>query len=192
MCRKSNFHNEPSYNYEDIKPFLCKPSVNQGRLLHGEAMYDTGINEDGTYLYHVTNFGNFKNIIEKGLKCSKGGTGGAGEIMAGGKFKKHESGYLFATSSPKIVDKYVFNYDELSDNDLTRIDLIPILLRFKPYSDEIWITDIKQKDAVKGKNNIESARLEFLCFEGWVSLRTKSARDTIVSIINDISGLPPQ
>lgn len=191
MCRKSNSYNELSYNYEDIKPFMCKPSVNPKGLLHGEAKYETDVNEDGAYLYHVTNLGNFKSIVKQGLICTQGSKGGAGEIMAGGKFKNHEAGYLFATSSPKIVDRYIYNYDELSDNDLTRIDLIPILLRFKPRSCEIWKADKKQKDAVKGKNNIESARLEFLSFEGWVSLSTKSARNTVSGIIDDIFGIIP-
>lgn len=184
------------YNYEDIKPFLCKPKVNEVNaksLLFGEARYETDINSDGRYLYHVTRLGNLKSIIKNNLSCTYGSNGGIGELMAGRKFEKHEKEFLFATKSPKIVDRYIYNYDELADGVLqpkmgnyTPIEAIPILLRFEPNDNEIWIADKKQKDAVKGKNTIESSRLDFLSYEGWVSLKSQKAQNTVCRIISEI------
>lgn len=187
------------YNYNDIKPFLCRPITNPKGLIHGEAIYETDVNSNGKYYYHVTNLNNFKSILVSGLKSSQGGTNGCGDQMAGGRFRKHESGMLFATASPKVVDGYIYNYDaivdgeypfyrkkESSDNKDAPIGSIPILLRFKPQSSETWIKDRKQKDAVMGQNNIAVSRLDFLSYEGWISLNTQKAQNTVLSIVSDL------
>lgn len=198
MCRRNT--NSIDYDYNEIRPFLCKPlHQNSTGLLHGEAAYATTVNNNGEYYYHVTNFGNFKSIINSGLLCSHGSKGGAGTIMANGAFKRNEMGYVFATASPDVVDRYIYNYDELADDyikagnsavtdedKLMRIRLMPILLRFKPLESESWIIDLKQKNAVKGQNNIDPSRLEFLGFEGWFSLNSYSARRKVKGIIDEI------
>lgn len=197
MCRRNT--NSIDYDYNEIRPFLCKPLQNSTGLLHGEAAYTTTVNDNGEYYYHVTNFGNFKSIINSGLLCSHGSKGGAGMIMANGAFKRNEMGYVFATASPDVVDRYIYNYDELADDyikagnsavtdedKLMRIRLMPILLRFKPLESESWIIDLKQKNAVKGQNNIDPSRLEFLGFEGWFSLNSYSARRKVKGIIDEI------
>lgn len=198
MCRRRT--NSIDYNYNEIRPFLCKPLSNPTGLLHGEAAYTADVNDNGEYYYHVTNFGNFKSIINSGLLCSHGSKGGAGGIMANGAFKRNEIGNVFATASPEVVDRYIYNYDELADDymkdeisliaseedRLKRIRLMPILLRFKPLENEIWIRDPKQRNAVKGPNNIDSSRLEFLGFEGWFSLNSYFAREKVKQIIDEI------
>lgn len=198
MCRRNT--NSIDYDYNEIRPFLCKSlHQNSTGLLHGEAAYATTVDDNGEYYYHVTNFGNFKSIINSGLLCSHGSKGGAGMIMANGAFKRNEMGYVFATASPDVVDRYIYNYDELADDyikagnsavsdedKLMRIRLMPILLRFKPLESESWIIDLKQKNAVKGQNNIDPSRLEFLGFEGWFSLNSYSARRKVKGIIDEI------
>lgn len=198
MCRRNT--NSIDYDYNEIRPFLCKSlHQNSTGLLHGEAAYATTVDDNGEYYYHVTNFGNFKSIINSGLLCSHGSKGGAGMIMANGAFKRNEMGYVFATASPDVVDRYIYNYDELADDyikagnsavtdedKLMRIRLMPVLLRFKPLESESWIIDLKQKNAVKGQNNIDPSRLEFLGFEGWFSLNSYSARRKVKGIIDEI------
>lgn len=197
MCRRNT--NSIDYDYNEIRPFLCKSLPNPTGLLHGEAAYATTVNDNGEYYYHVTNFGNFKSIINSGLLCSHGGEDGAGTIMANGVFKGNETGNVFATASPDVVDRYIYNYDELADNyikagntvvtdddKLMRIRLMPVLLRFKPLESEIWIRDPKQRGAVKGANDIDPSRLEFLGFEGWFSLNSYFARRKVKGIIDEI------
>lgn len=198
MCRRNT--NSIDYDYNEIRLFLCKPLQNSTGLLHGEAAYATTVNDNGEYYYHVTNFGNFKSIINSGLLCSHGSKGGAGTIMANGAFKRNERGNVFATASPDVVDRYIYNYDELADDyikagnssavtdedKLMRIRLMPVLLRFKPLESEIWIHDPKQRDAVKGPNDIDPSRLEFLGFEGWFSLNSYFARRKVKGIIDEI------
>lgn len=197
MCRRNT--NSIDYDYNEIRPFLCKSLPNPTGLLHGEAAYATTVNDNGEYYYHVTNFGNFKSIINSGLLCSRGGEDGAGTIMANGVFKGNETGNVFATASPDVVDRYIYNYDELADNyikagntvvtdddKLKRIRLMPVLLRFKPLESEIWIRDPKQRGAVKGANDIDPSRLEFLGFEGWFSLNSYFARRKVKGIIDEI------
>lgn len=198
MCRRQT--NSIDYNYNEIRPFLCKPLSNSTGLLHGEASYSTNVGNSGEYYYHVTNFGNFKSIINSGLLCSHGSRGGAGKIMANGAFETNEIGYVFATVSPAVVDRYIYNYDELADDymkdkniiiaseedRLKRIRLMPILLRFRPLESETWIRDTKQKNAVKGQNDIAPSRLEFLEFEGWFSLNSYFARRKVKQIIDEI------
>lgn len=183
MCIKRNTY----YNPDAVKPFLCKTRTVPGKHFFGEAMYAKPEDEDSEYLYHVTKFANFKSIIEHGLLYSYGSSGGAGQSMAGGRFARLERGYIFATNHPYVVDNYIYNYDKFADEDKDSIEFIPILLRFRPLPDEIWIKDTKQKDAVKGQNNILPSRLEFLSFEGWVSLRTIEAQQTVFSIIDSIT-----
>lgn len=198
MCRRNT--NSIDYDYNEIRPFLCKALPNPTGLLHGEAAYATTVNDNGEYYYHVTNFGNFKSIINSGLLCSHGSKGGAGTIMANGAFKGNETGNVFATASPDVVDRYIYNYDELADDyikagnspavtdedKLMRIRLMPVLLRFKPLESESWIRDPKQRDAVKGANDIDPSRLEFLGFEGWFSLNSYFARRKVKGIIDEI------
>lgn len=197
MCRRNT--NSIDYDYNEIRPFLCKSLPNPTGLLHGEAAYATTVNDNGEYYYHVTNFGNFKSIINSGLLCSHGGEDGAGTIMANGVFKGNETGNVFATASPDVVDRYIYNYDELADDyikagntvvtdddKLMRIRLMPVLLRFKPLESEIWIRDPKQRGAVKGANDIAPSRLEFLGFEGWFSLNSYFARRKVKGIIDEI------
>ena len=187
MCRGKV--RELDYNKQAIKPFLCEPIPEyMVKNFYGRGMNAEDDENDEDYLFHVTRLGNFKSIINHGLLCSFGSNGGAGEIMGGGKFRKHERGNLFATSYPAVVDKYIFNYDRLADSRFlsNNLDYVPILLRFKPLDSETWLQDRKEKKAVKGSFNISPERLEFLSFEGWVSLFSLEARRLILNLIDEI------
>lgn len=51
----------------------------------------------------MTNFGNFKSIINSGLLCSHGSRGGAGRIMANGAFEANEIGYVLLLSLLQLL-----------------------------------------------------------------------------------------
>lgn len=177
-----------SYNPDAIKPFLCRPLEKPGKHFFGEAVYAKE-ERDPEYLFHTTRLGNFINIIKSGLLSSCGSIGGAGQIMAGGKFKTNEIGYIFATGYPYAVDRYIYNYDKLADemtSEGNSVENIPILLRFKPLPNEVWIPDPKDKKALKSRTNIDPSRLEFLSYEGWISLKTPAGRNQVSKTVRQI------
>lgn len=190
MCFNKRIIN---YDPETIKPFLTKKRDTPKKLFNGEASYDCAKNADDEYYYHVTNLINFKNIIIEGLKTERGSTGGAGQILANGRFKKNEKGRIFASAFPYVVDNYVYEYDSIADGKGKGKDKdknfysLPILLRFKlPESKYTIQIDKKQKDAIFVNKDIPSYELEFLTYEGWYSLRTLEAREVVSKIIDEI------
>ena len=193
MCRANRTIN---YNPNAIRPFLCKPLPNPGKYLKGQAVYARADEYDPEYYFHATTLSNFRGILKQGLLSSHGSIGGAGQILANGRFKKNEIGYICVTNSPYAVDRYIYGFDNEADNilkeDEEKIDTegnitcLPILLRFKPLPNEVWIQDPCDSYAFKTKSNIAPYRLDFLSFEGWVSLQEKECRDKIISIIGEI------
>lgn len=206
---------EISSKQAPIKPFLTKDQERSHGYFTGEPRYpDEVIKNDPHYLYHTTTLSSFADIIRsQGLKSQKGGTGGAGSILASGamqkNFNKKSEGFIHAADTSSIVTSYAHEYDRRADDvdlrskkpsetgDLTKI---PVILRFrreyaeKPRDEQtdkhVFENDPCHPGAVRFNNDIDIEHIEFLTHDGWQSLAQEIDRKNVLDEINEI--LPPK
>ncbi len=199
---------DPVYREDAVKPFLGRKRAIPHKCFQGEAAYPgTLASEDKNYYYHATRLENISGILENGLDPGKGGTGGAGQVIAtpydaakGAYFRRVDRGFICVTPSPEVAVKYAYEYDDRADNGDTLSAAVILRVnkgKFNGYKscdsfkifqklpeeerrEAYIINDTLEKDgAFRINQPIATEDLEMLTEEGWVSLRDLALRQEI-------------
>lgn len=174
------------YNADAIRAFLTVPNPHadpedyfQGRPTFPE----DALMLQPPFLFHVTRLRNLRGILTGGgLRANLGGTGGAGEVLAGGIFAGGDAGYIFAGTTAEVVDCYIHEYDTRADNG--DLPSLPILFRFRE-GDTAFEPDPQHEGAVRTTENIPLGRLEMLTFDGWVPM-TVQVSATVLETLDEM------
>jgi len=155
------------YNFEAIRAFLTMENPDyQGGPFHGIPVdQQAAAQPQDNYVFHVTRLRNLAGIMQNGLDPHLGGQGGAGALLAPGRFV-NDGGWVFGSRIPEIVDNYVHEYDTHADQG--ELGDAPILLRFRELDEDNFEDDRQHPGAVKTRNAIGVSRLEMLTPDGWV------------------------
>lgn len=206
---------DPAYREDAVKPFLGRKRATPYKCFRGEAAYPgTLASEDKNYYYHATRLENIPGILENGLDPEKGGTGGAGQVIAapynaakGEFFRKADRGFICVTPFPEVAVKYAYEYDDRADNGDTLSAAVILrvnknefngykscdsLKKFQKLPEEerreaYIINDTLEKEgAFRINQSITTDNLEMLTEEGWMPLSDLALRQEISQNVETI------
>lgn len=193
---------DPVYNERAVRPFLGRPSANPTMFFRGEAAYPNSLaQEDRNYYYHATTLGNIPGILERGLDPQRGGSGGAGQIIAaprnpvvGAGFARRDAGAVYVADNPEIAVRYAFEYDDAADGfgqapgngDIRRSAVILRVSRESLERENVQLEEdgLEDPGAFRTHQQIIPSNLEILTEEGWTPLRDMRLRQEIYNNVN--------